>query len=145
RQSARPAARLPTPGPEERGTRRRAQERSFGMSVGGREEDARRLLLEARPGKEIRFHPERSEVPGTVRQVRLARGDGAVVVASGSQGLRPMEMSGSVAHLGRAVERLGRFAQESAGDLRLAQADPRGWRVEPNRGVPQILGEIRKA
>src|SRR5439155_7611100 len=70
---------------EERGTRRRAQERSFAMSVGRRQEDARRLLLEARPGEEIRFHPERSEVPGAVREVRLARGDGTVVIASRSQ------------------------------------------------------------
>src|SRR5256886_2573024 len=84
----------------EQGPRRRAQERSFGMRVGRRQEDARRLLLEARPGEEIRFHPERSEVPGAVREVRLARGDGTVVIASRSQGLCPMQQRQSIAHSG---------------------------------------------
>ncbi len=102
------------------------------MGVDRREKDTRCFFLEPRPREEIRLHAEGSEIPGMVRKVRLARADGAVVVAPRGERFRAMQQRGCVAHLDRLLERLGRFAEEPGGDLRLSETDPGGGRIESN-------------
>src|SRR5439155_23329899 len=102
-------------------------------------------LFFLKPGsnKEIHVHTKRTKIAVVPRKIRLARGDGAIVVASRAKRLSSVEQRGCVAHLGGAVERFDRFTEESAGDLRLSKTDPRGGRVEPDCGLPQVLGKIR--
>src|SRR5207247_5564952 len=91
RRSGRVDGHLRTPRLEERGTRRRPKKRKFGMEVGRRPEDTPRFFLEPGSNEEIRFHAERSEIPGVARTIRLARGDGEMVAASRARRLSSVE------------------------------------------------------